>query len=395
MLQNARRFGPLMLVMFLVGAQEVVASPMMVPMAESFGVAPGNIAWLLAAYALVYAVLGPFLGPLSDRFGRKQVMVPALVTFAATAFGVSVAPSFQVALACSAVGGLAAAAMAPNVFAIVGDEVGEARRPAVMGLALLGLTIGLVMTPAMAGWFAANTAWQDSYRAIAVLALLAALAIATRQLRPRPQTAPRGSLLAMLAAGARLPGIPPRLAGSLLWLGIPVGLSTVLGEVIRRRYGLPVEQLGLMVAGFGAFSILGNLLVPLTARIVGNPHLMIQLGIAGTTVAIAFLMFGPVMPVPGLVATIGLWALSLGIAGPNHQSVLAGLSGAQRGTVAAISNSLLNLGIMITATLAAMLFDGWGTAPVGIAVLCALMAGLAAQLHARRREKGTPEAASA
>jgi predicted MFS family arabinose efflux permease len=67
----SRHLLPLMLVMFLIGAAEVVAGPMMAPMGDSFGVPAARIAWLPASYALVYAAMAPLLGPLSDRRGRS------------------------------------------------------------------------------------------------------------------------------------------------------------------------------------------------------------------------------------------------------------------------------------------------------------------------------------
>ena len=48
---------PLALSMFLIGAGEVIASPMMLEMAESFGVNSARVAWLPGSYALTYASL--------------------------------------------------------------------------------------------------------------------------------------------------------------------------------------------------------------------------------------------------------------------------------------------------------------------------------------------------
>jgi predicted MFS family arabinose efflux permease len=61
---------PLSLSMFLIGTGEVIASPMMLEMAQTFGVSSARVAWLPGIYALTYASLGPLLGPFSDRFGR-------------------------------------------------------------------------------------------------------------------------------------------------------------------------------------------------------------------------------------------------------------------------------------------------------------------------------------
>jgi predicted MFS family arabinose efflux permease len=53
---------PLSLSMFLIGTGEVIASPMMLEMAQTFGVSSARVAWLPGIYALTYASLGPLLG---------------------------------------------------------------------------------------------------------------------------------------------------------------------------------------------------------------------------------------------------------------------------------------------------------------------------------------------
>ena len=382
-----RRLVPLMLVMFLIGAAEVVAGPMMAPMGDSFAVPAARIAWMPAAYALVYAVLAPFLGPLSDQFGRKALLLPALVGFGAANAGVALAPVFPVAVACSALSGLCAAAMAPNAVAIVADTVDARHQPAAMGKILAGLTVSFVLTPAGAAIVAARLDWRAAYAVMAVGALAAAIAIATMPLR-RPPAAARASVAGSIGAAIRAPRAAPRLLATFLWLGVSVGVITVMAEILRRRYALPTEALGLAMGLFGLVTIAGNLLIPAVVRRLGSPSRAVQAGIAGTIAGILTLgVLPPVSPVLAVVAG-ALWALGYGIAGPTHQAVLAGMATSLRGTVVALTASLLNLGIVAVAFGAGRFFDTLGIeATIGAAAL-AVAAGFGLLLAAERRGSG-------
>ena len=61
--------------LFLIGSAEVISGPMMGQMALHFGVDSSTIAFLPAAYGLVYAAAAIGLGPFSDRWGRKLSLI--------------------------------------------------------------------------------------------------------------------------------------------------------------------------------------------------------------------------------------------------------------------------------------------------------------------------------
>ncbi|MDR6291720.1 putative MFS family arabinose efflux permease [Inquilinus ginsengisoli] len=378
-----RRLLPLMLVMFLIGGAEVVAGPMMAPMGDSFGVPAARIAWLPASYALVYAVLAPLLGPLSDRLGRKALLLPALVGFGVANAGIALAPVFAVALPCAALAGLSAAAMAPNAVAIVADTVDAPRQPAAMGRILAGLTVSFVLTPAGAALVAARLDWRVAYVAMAVGALLAAVATMPLQ---RPEARPRAGVAVSIGAAFRQAGATPRLAATFLWLGVSIGVITVMAEILRRRYGLSTEALGLALGLFGLVTIAGNLLIPAAVRRLGSPSRAVLAGIAGTLAGILVLGVLPTLPAPLAVAAGALWALGYGVAGPTHQAVLAGMAASLRGTTVALTASLVNLGIVVVAFGAGRFFDTLGIeATIGVAA-AGVAAGFAVLLATERRQ---------
>lgn len=91
-------------------------APMLTPLASAFAGKPADIAWLVSAYAVSYAVLAPLIGLLSDRIGRRRLLLPALALFAADALAVAFAPSLAFAIVARILGGAAGAALTPTAF---------------------------------------------------------------------------------------------------------------------------------------------------------------------------------------------------------------------------------------------------------------------------------------
>jgi MFS family permease len=74
--------------------------PSLTNMAAEFGVDYGVVALALAAYAAVSACLQIIMGPLSDRFGRRPVILWGLAIFVIATIGCVVAPDLWTFLAC-------------------------------------------------------------------------------------------------------------------------------------------------------------------------------------------------------------------------------------------------------------------------------------------------------
>ncbi|WZB72567.1 MFS transporter [Achromobacter xylosoxidans] len=91
--------------MFFVGASEFMLSAMLDPLGRAFGVDSGQIAWLVSSYALAYALAAPVFGHLSDRIGRRRLLLIALFLFALDGLGIALAPTFEIAVALRILGG--------------------------------------------------------------------------------------------------------------------------------------------------------------------------------------------------------------------------------------------------------------------------------------------------
>jgi predicted MFS family arabinose efflux permease len=361
---------PLSLSMFLIGTGEVIASPMMLEMAQTLEVSSARVAWLPGVYALTYASLGPLLGPFSDRFGRKALLVPGLIGLGISMSATALSPSFIGACCTCAVGGACAGAIQPNALAIINDSVDEARQPDVTGKVFLGLTSSFVIVPAVGGLLAAHADWRVPYFLMAGACFVASLLVARLRVRSAVRPASR-ALFSTFRRAFELPFMRLRFAVSFLWLGICIGLGALFAEALRRRFGLSTQAVGIWTGCFGFAVLLGNLLMDRARRLFGSHFRVLLYGSLATIVGAAVVDVLPPLPIYLLVPAGVAWGLGYGMAGPAHHFMVASSAADVRGTVVAMNASILNSGLMAVTLIAGRVLD-----QTGVELLVAALLGL-------------------
>lgn len=365
---------------------------MMLEIAQSFGVSSARVAWLPGSYALTYASLAPFLGPVSDRFGRKALLVPGLVGLGLTVSATALAPTLLVACCTSALSGACAAAVQPSALSIVNDSVSEARQPAVTGKVFLGLTSSFVVVPALSGALAAHISWRVPYFLMSAVCFLTAVLVSRMPILRAPRRASAAVWPAFRAAFA-IPHMRTRFAVSFLWLGICIGLATLLGETSRRRFGLSTEQIGVVTGSFGLAVLGGNLLMDRARRFFGSHFRMLAYGALATIIGAAIVDVIPSasLSLAGLAFAGLAWGLGYGMAGPAHHFMVATSGGAVRGTVVGINASILNSGLMAVTLLAGRVLDRIGVEALVAAMLVLQALGLCLVYTLPRNAHSSPE----
>jgi MFS family permease len=113
-----------------------------------------DAAWIVNAYLIAYVAVMPFVGRVSDIFGRRPVFIGALILFMAGSIWVPLAATLPTFIAGRVLTALGGGAMVPVGMAVIGDVYAPARRPVALG------TLGAVDT---AGWV-----WGPLYGALLI-----------------------------------------------------------------------------------------------------------------------------------------------------------------------------------------------------------------------------------
>ena len=154
--------------------------PAMPAIETRFALLPGHGALTLSVFLAGFALTPLFGGPISDRFGRRPVLLVGLLVFTASALGCAMAPGFGLLLVCRLLQGSAAGVCASLPLAIIRDSMeGHAARNAMSQVTTI-LGVVPVLAPMTGSWVLLMASWRGIYLVQAGLALglMAAVALA-------------------------------------------------------------------------------------------------------------------------------------------------------------------------------------------------------------------------
>ena len=152
-----------------------------------------DAAWIVSAYLIAYIVTMPFVGRVSDIYGRRRVYLASLGLFAFGSVFVPLVKDLRLLIAFRAVQALGGGAMVPVAMAIVGDLFHGERRPLAMGVLVSVDTAGWIFGPLYGAFLVRYLDWRWQFY-INIPASLLAAATAYWALRELPQTRRRASL---------------------------------------------------------------------------------------------------------------------------------------------------------------------------------------------------------
>lgn len=151
--------------------------PLLSDLAHHFGMAPAATTSCISATTLGIAMAAPFAGNLSDRLGRKRVIVLATALLALPTLLCAFSPSFQVFVALRFVQGLLIPAIFSAASAYIGDEFSSQELPSKIGIYVSGTTFGALLGRLLPGWCAAEWGWSGAFAASSAVTLLLAFLV--------------------------------------------------------------------------------------------------------------------------------------------------------------------------------------------------------------------------
>lgn len=141
--------------------------PSLTAMAAHFGVDYSLMQLSVAAYLGMTAILQLVIGPVSDRFGRRPVLLTATAIFIAATLGALYAPNFTIFLICRLIQATIASGFAIGR-AVVRDMVPPEKAASVIGYVTMGMSLVPMVGPAIGGWLDTAFGWQGSFWLLAM-----------------------------------------------------------------------------------------------------------------------------------------------------------------------------------------------------------------------------------
>jgi len=129
----------------------VVALPQV---ARDLGVDVAATSWLVTAYLIAMASLQPIAGRLGDRFGRRRVMLGALVYFALASAGAAASPGLVPLAFFRLMQAVAAATIVPNGFGLLREALPSGGRGTEFGIVSAAASLGASVGPLVGGLLA-------------------------------------------------------------------------------------------------------------------------------------------------------------------------------------------------------------------------------------------------
>ncbi|MEV7289193.1 MFS transporter [Streptomyces sp. NPDC093252] len=392
------RYAGVFLLLFLFGTETFLVSPLLPTIADDIDVSESAAAQSVTAYVLVYAISAPFLGLLSDRFGRRRTLLAGTALFLLSNAAAALSGSLAPLIVSRAVAGLAAAAAGPAIWAHIAETAPDRVRGRALGLGMALFSCGQVVGVPLGGLLAGIAGWRSAFWALA-LGTLAAVPLLLRQVGADPVKAAeagnaKGAVASVVAAW-RHPALRRALTVNTVFHAANLGAYTFLGVVLVQRFDLSVTALGLVGILVGAGSVAGSLLGGRLGdrdRAAGRHHLPL-LPLWGVLLAagIALSAVGPGIVLALLGVT--LWFVASGGFVTDQQTLAGTAAPDLRATSSAWLTSTMYAGTGLGAwavgafadTALATLIAGGGLALVAAGAALAVTNGL-------RRTAGTPRA---
>lgn len=368
-------FGPLTMSIY---------TPVMPSVGHDLAATPDNVKLTLTTYMLGFAIGQLFYGPLSDRYGRRPVLIGGLLFFTATTFGCSFAGSVGDLIALRVLQGLGAASGSVLGRALTRDAYTFKEMPLVMSWISLGQNIAPSLAPTIGGFLGAWVGWRATFWFVGGFGTILFLVVLLGLGETNKFRGERINLVGLLRGSSEMLR-DRRFLGNILPLGFAFamnfGMLAGVPFILQESLGFSPQEFGLIVllsvGGFTAGTFVNN-------RLVGRVAPAAIIGFSGWF-HVAALLIMAALSLAGVVtwwAIIGphmLLSFGTGMIVANANAGAVGMYPRLAGTASSLAGlAQMGMGAMGTVTVAMLSVVGshyiampmvLGLAPFAVATL--------------------------
>jgi len=339
-----------------------IVLPLLPYYAESLGASSLAVGLLSTSYSLMQFIFTPIWGRLSDRFGRRPLILLSLAgsSLGFLVFGLS--RSLQVLFAARMVAGIAGAII-PTTYAYIADITPPQDRARRMGMVGAAFGLGFILGPAIGGLLAPYGYDKPALFASALAGsnLIFAYFKLPESLNPeiRDMARQRRLHLETFLLALKHPRIGLLLVSLFVVTFAFSNMEATFGLLNAHLYGLSARQTGYLFTYIGiVLGLVQGVVVGRLVRRVGEKVCM-SLGTLSMVLGLTLMPFAP--DIPAYCGIIALIAIGNGINNPSLSSLLSRYSGAdEQGGIMGIAQSMGSLGRILGPIWGGFSFDSIG-----------------------------------
>lgn len=377
----------------------VLGNSMLIPVlpaiANALHLSPFQVSLVISLFSIPAGVVIPLAGFLSDRLGRKAVIVPGLLLYGLGGLlaGLAAALHFKDLFAAMLTGrvlqGLGAAGTAPLAMALTGDLFQGRARSRALGIIEAANGFGKVVSPVL-GAILGSCAWFAPFFLFPALCVLAAGAVGwmvkePRARRPPPSPGQYRQMLRQIFV-RKVPLLVSGFAAGMAALLLLFGVLFYLSEHLETAYGLEGVLKGLALAVPVLFMCGTSFLTGLVARKkVARMKLLVVTGLAITAAGLLNLLW--VRHTLLYFAVISLVGVGTGLVLPCINTLITSAARAsERGLITSLYGSVRFFGVAAGPPVFGLLLERSLSTLFILAAVTAAVVALLAQIMIRVSE---------
>jgi len=343
-------------VMFLVMVGFGIIIPVLPFYAEEIGASPTQLGLLMAVYSFMQLLFAPVWGRISDKIGRKPVIMIGIFGLSLSFFMMALSTELWMLFAARIIGGILSSANMPTVMAYVADITSLEDRGKGMGIIGAATGLGFIFGPAIGGVFSEESLHIPFYLAggFSLLTFFFVMFVLKESLTPEQRKAQETKKKAPFMAALKGPNAILFFIQLFVTLSL-AGLEATYAYFAAATAGLEAVQLGyiFMIMGLAQAFVQGGLVGKLTKRF--GEGFVIQLGIFISAVGFSLILFTENFFTAALFLTI--FGIGNGLIRPGVSSLLTKTSSSGHGSVTGLLSSFDSLGRIIGPPLGGLLFS--------------------------------------
>ena len=362
MAQKVQQFPLLILMtnMFIVMMGIGLVVPIMPTIMHEFNAGGQTLGLLIATFSLAQFLFSPLAGNLSDRVGRKKIILLGLILFSFSQFIFAFSQQLTLLFVSRAIAGIGAAFLIPAIMAFVADITTIKTRAKGMGRIGAAISLGFVVGPGFGGMLAAFGIKAPFIIAGIVSALAAVLSFFFLKEPKRSEAAvpaqsvKRVSLMNQMVLSLKKPYFILLLMMFTLSFGLANYQSTI-GLFTDEKFGFsPWDISILMMIGGVIGVVVQSFIYDRAVERFGEVRILNSMLVV-TAISLFTMLF--TIGFKSVLFVSIFFCIATSLIRPAINTSISNMAGSEQGYAAGMNNSYMSIGNMVGPTLAGSLFD--------------------------------------